>query len=89
VHPSDFGLPTNAPEDLKGGDASFNANVTLRLLRGEDVPQRGIVLLNASAAIAAGTESQTIAECLPLARDAIDSGRALEKLRQLQEFTPR
>ena len=89
VHPGDFGLPTNAPEDLKGGDASFNANVTLRVLRGEDVPQRGIVMLNAAAAIAAGTASQTIAACLPLAQDAIDSGRALEKLHQLQEFTPR
>lgn len=89
VHPGDFGLSTNRPEDLRGGDAQFNADLTLRLLRGEDLPQRGIVLLNAAAAIAAGTEDKTIAECLPLAQRALDSGQALAKLEQLREFTPR
>lgn len=89
VHPSDFGLPTNRPEDLRGGDARFNADLTLRLLRGEDLPQRSVVLLNAAAAIAAGTEDKTIAACLPLAQYALDSGEALAKLEQLRELTPR
>lgn len=89
IEPGDFGLPTNRPEDLRGGDASFNAQLTLKLLRGEDLPQRGIVLLNAAAAIAAESEDQTIADCLPLAQDALDSGRALTKLEQLREFTPK
>lgn len=89
IHPRDFGLPTNRPEDLRGRDAQFNADLTLRLLRGEDLPQRGIVLLNAAAAIAAGTEDKTIAACLPLAQQALDSGQALTKLEQLRELTPR
>lgn len=89
IHPSDFGLPTNRPEDLRGRDAQFNADLTLRLLRGEELPQRGIVLLNAAAAIAAGTEDKTIAACLPLAQQALDSGQALAKLEQLRELTPR
>jgi anthranilate phosphoribosyltransferase len=89
IHPSDFGLPTNRPEELRGRDAQFNADLTLRLLRGEDLPQRGIVLLNAAAAIAAGTEDKTIAACLPLAQQALDSGQALAKLEQLRELTPR
>jgi anthranilate phosphoribosyltransferase len=59
------------------------------LLRGEDLPQRGIVLLNAAAAIAAATEDTPIAACLPLAQRALDSGQALAKLEQLRELTPR
>jgi anthranilate phosphoribosyltransferase len=89
IHPHDFGLPTNRPEDLRGRDAQFNAELTLRLLRGEDLPQRGIVLLNAAAAIAAATEDTPIAACLPLAQRALDSGQALAKLEQLRELTPR
>jgi anthranilate phosphoribosyltransferase len=87
VHPGDFGLPLDLPELLRGGDARFNADLTLRLLRGEPVPQRNIVLLNAAAAIAAGTATRSIAECLPLARQALDSGAALAKLEKLREFT--
>jgi anthranilate phosphoribosyltransferase len=87
VHPEEFGLPLNRPEDLRGGDAPHNADLTTRLLRGDDLPQRNIVLLNAAAAIAAGTAAQSIAACLPMAREALDSGRALAKLERLREFT--
>ena len=89
VHPSEFGLSVNTPEELKGGDATFNADLTLRILGGDNIPQRGIVVLNAAAAIAAGTEDRTIADCVPLAQEAIDNGQALSKLKQLQEFTPK
>lgn len=87
VHPTDFGLPVNRPEELRGGDAAFNAALTWRLLQGEDLPQRRIVLLNAAAAIAAGTAENSIAECLPQARASLDSGKALAKLEHLREFT--
>jgi len=87
VHPGDFGLSSNRPEELRGGDAQLNAELTLRLLRGETLSQRGIVLLNAAAAIAAGTADKSIADCLPRAQEALDSGQALAKLEQLREFT--
>lgn len=87
LHPEECGLPLNRPEDLRGGDAPHNADVTTRVLRGDDVPQRNIVLLNAAAAIAAGTADQSIAACMPLAREALDSGRALATLERLREFT--
>jgi hypothetical protein len=70
VHPGDFGLPSNRPEELRGGDASCNADLTLRLLHGEALPQRGIVLLNAAAASAVGAADKSIADCLPLAQEA-------------------
>jgi anthranilate phosphoribosyltransferase len=89
VQPQDFGLPLEPAATLRGGDAPFNAALTLRLLRGEPMPQRHIVLLNAAAAIAAGTEEGSIADCLPLAQQALDSGAALAKLEQLRAFTQR
>jgi anthranilate phosphoribosyltransferase len=87
VHPEDFGLPVNRPEDLRGGDAAYNADITQRILYGEAMPQRHIVLLNAAAAIAASTPDQSIAACLPVARAALESGQALAKLQKLREFT--
>jgi anthranilate phosphoribosyltransferase len=89
VQPQDFGLPCDHPEALRGGDAAYNAELTLRLLRGEPLPQRHIVLLNAAAAIAASTEERSIADCLPLAQQALDSGAAWEKLDRLRQFTQR
>lgn len=87
VHPEDFGLAPARPTDLQGGDAAYNASLVKRVLGGEASPQRDIVLLNAAAAIAASTADQGIADCLPRARESLESGRALAKLEQLREFT--
>ena len=87
VHPEDFGLAVDRPATLRGGDAPCNADLTLRLLGGEAMPQRSVVLLNAAAAIAAGTAEQSIADCFPLAQEALDSGRGLRKLEALRDFT--
>ena len=89
VHPEDFGLARARPADLQGGDAAYNAGLVKRILGGEASPQRDIVLLNAAAAIAASTADQGIADCLPRARESLESGRALAKLEQLREFTQR
>ena len=87
VQPEHFGLARARPTDLQGGDAAYNASLVRRILGGEASPQRDVVLLNAAAAIAAGTADQSIADCLPRARESLDSGRALAKLEQLREFT--
>ena len=89
VSPEDFGFATARPADLKGDDADFNAALVRDILGGEALPQSDIVLLNAAAAIAAGTSSESIADCIPRARESLESGRALAKLEQLQEFTQR
>ena len=43
-----------AHDDLRGGDAGYNAAVTRRLLDGERGPVRDIVVLNAATALVAG-----------------------------------
>ena len=87
VCPEDFGFAPTRPADLKGGDAECNAGLVRDILGGETLPQRDIVLLNAAAAIAAGTSDQSIADCIPRARESLEGGHALAKLEQLQEFT--
>ena len=80
VRPEDFGVTRARPTDLQGGEAAHNADLVKRILGDEASPQRDIVLLNAAAAIAAGTADQSIADCLPQARESLESGRALAKL---------
>ncbi len=91
VHPRDFDMPTASIDDIRGGDAAYNADVLRRTLEGEHGPVRDIVLLNAAAGIVAFRLSQdpsqaqrNMIERLAQARDeaaaAIDDGRAAAKL---------
>ena len=84
LDPTELGIPTAQPSDLKGGTPEENAEMTLSVLKGEKGPQRDIVLLNAAAAIVAGGKTDGIAAGLAAAAESIDSGRALEKLEGLK-----
>ena len=84
LNPTELGLPTAQPSDLKGGTPEENAEMTLSVLRGEKGPKRDIVLLNAAAAIVAGGKAADIAAGLAAAAESIDSGQALEKLEGLK-----
>jgi anthranilate synthase/phosphoribosyltransferase len=68
---------------LAGGDAAANAAALRGILAGEirDV-RRDAVLLNAAAAIVAGEKAATVTEGFSLAAESVDSGRALNKLRE-------
>ena len=80
LDPTELGIPTAQPSELKGGTPEENAEMTLGVLRGEKGPKRDIVLLNAAAAIVAGGKVEDITAGLAVAAESIDSGRALEKL---------
>jgi len=81
--PEELGLRRARPEDIRGGDASRNAAITMAVLRGEPGPCRDMVLLNAAAVLIAAGRAETFPEGLALAAETIDSGRALEKLQAL------
>ncbi|MCP5488433.1 MAG: anthranilate phosphoribosyltransferase [Verrucomicrobia bacterium] len=83
LSPEDVGLHRAAPGQLKGGDASVNADIIRALLNGQPGPARDIVALNAAAAIVAGQKTATLREGLDLAFQSIDSGAAREKLASL------
>ncbi len=84
--PEEFGLPRASPESIQGGDADRNAQITLEVLRGVSGPCRDMVELNAAAAFVAAGRASTLQEGLNQARDAIESGRALAKLKALVEL---
>ena len=87
LDPLDFFDEYAAPGDLKGGDARENAAITLGILRGESGPKRDIVLLNSGAALVAADMAGTIKQGIALASQAIDSGKALDKLDALVDYT--
>ncbi|MFK3982025.1 anthranilate phosphoribosyltransferase [Micromonospora sp. NPDC050397] len=81
----DLGLPRSAPGDLRGGDATFNADAARRLLAGERGPVRDAVLVNTAAALAAqrgldGDLVDTLREGIRIAEESIDSGAAARTL---------
>jgi anthranilate phosphoribosyltransferase len=87
LDPAELGLPGARLEDLRGGTAEENAQITQAILAGEQGPHRDVVLLNAAAALVAGGVAGDFEEGLQRAVEAIDSGRAREKLEGLVAFT--
>lgn len=74
--------------DLKGGDAKVNAQTLLDVLSGKlRNGARDICLLNAAAAIVVGGKTDDFGAALEMARDSLDSGAALKKLKTLVEFS--
>ncbi len=83
VHPEDFGLPRASIGDLRGGDREQNAQIIRAVVGGERGPRRDIVLMNAAAALVAGTRARDLKDGVELAARAIDTGAAREKLDRL------
>ena len=80
VQPEDFALPRASIKQLQGGDREQNAQIIRLLLEGEPGPRRDIVLMNAAAALVAGSRARDLKEGVGLAAQAIDSGAARQKL---------
>ena len=74
---------TYPAEDLTGGDATVNAQITKDVLAGGDGPRRKIVLLNTALAIVAGGKANTVREGIAVAKACIDNEAALKKLQGL------
>ncbi len=89
ISPEEYGLPRAKESDLLGGDAAQNASIVMSILKGEKGPRRDVVLLNTAFALFAAEMVRTPREGLDMAAQAIDTGRAMIKLEELQEFTNR
>ncbi|MFX3623185.1 MAG: anthranilate phosphoribosyltransferase [Ectobacillus sp.] len=85
IHPGDFGFQTCTNDMIRGGAPKENAAITLAVLEGEAGPHRDTVLLNAALALFANGKAKTIEDGVMLAKESIDSGAALNKLRLLAE----
>jgi anthranilate phosphoribosyltransferase len=87
LQPEDFGVERARPQDLAGGDASSCAAILRAILDGEPGPRRDIVLVNAAAALVAAGRAEDLRGGVLLAADAIDSGRARDKLELFVRYT--
>jgi anthranilate phosphoribosyltransferase len=87
LEPEALGLEPTPPESLGGGDAATNARAARRVLEGAKGAHREAVVANAGAAIYVGGLAGSIREGVALARESIDSGRALRKLDVMIEAT--
>ncbi|MBU1212040.1 MAG: anthranilate phosphoribosyltransferase [Alphaproteobacteria bacterium] len=83
ITPQQAGLPLASLDDLKGGDATVNAQAIRDLLGGVRSAYRDIVCLNAGAALVVGERAASISEGVKLAQAAIDDGRAKAALEKL------
>ena len=83
VTPEELGIARTSLADIAGGDAAANAVLVRAVLAGERGARRDVVLMNAAAALCAAGEVDDLVDGVVRARDAIDSGRALESLERL------
>ncbi|MGO8873731.1 MAG: anthranilate phosphoribosyltransferase [Acidimicrobiales bacterium] len=83
VDPSELGLVTSTIEDLRGGDAAYNADAIRDVVAGQPSPHRDIAVLNAAAALVVIGRTADLAEGITLACEVIDDGRAESVLTEL------
>jgi len=89
VAPEDFGIGRATLDEIVGGDAATNAELTRAVLTGANGPRRAVVLLNAAAALLAADRADDLADGIRLAEQSIDSGAANERLAKLVAVSQR
>jgi anthranilate phosphoribosyltransferase len=84
IQPRDFGLSSGNLDQLRGGDAQANARIIRDVLSGERRDEaRGLVVINAAAALFVGGKVNELNDAARLAETSIDSGAAFGKLELL------
>ncbi len=84
ITPEQFGMKRVSLEELRGGSGEENAKITRAILDGtERGAKRDIVLLNAGATLYVGGVAESMEAGVKLAAEAIDSGAAAQKLKEL------
>jgi anthranilate phosphoribosyltransferase len=87
VDPLELGIERCDPAELRGGTPAENADVIVAVFAGAGGARRDAILLNAAGAIAAAGHAADLREGLGLAREAVDSGAAAERLDELRRFS--
>ena len=85
--PSDFGVPTRGFASIASGKtAKENADTIMSVLKGEyDSPAADFFCVNAAAALRVSGMAETYATGVEMAKEALASGKAYEKLLALVE----
>ena len=81
--PEQVGLKRYRKEELRGGDAAFNAAALRLLLDGAPGAYRDMVLMNAGAGLVVAGKASSLQDGVEMAAQAIDSGEAAKVLERL------
>lgn len=86
--PGDLGFPTVKPEDLYCGGTKESAIKTFDNVLNGTAPQaqRDVVVCNAAFAIQVLEPAKSIEECIALARESLQSGKALQSFNKFVEL---
>lgn len=88
IAPEQFGFQRCSLTDLRGGSPAENADITMKILSGQEKgPKRDVVILNAAMGLYLGIDACSVDDCVKLAREILDSGRALAKLEEFRRAT--
>ncbi len=89
IHPEELGIESPASvAELQGGDAAENARILESIVSGSLTgPKRDIVCLNAAAGMTVVGQCDDLKSGLARANEIIDSGAALQVLRDWQDFS--
>ena len=88
IDPQNFGIKRVPLEAILGGSADFNASLVLDIFANRATQaQRDIVLINAAAAFVVDGRARDFQDGLEIAKDAIGSKKAQEKLKQIVEVS--
>ena len=83
IKPEDIGLKTVKPEALRGGDADTNAAALKGVLDNKDSAYRDVAMMNAAAALVVAQAAKDLKDGAALARKALESGAAKQRLDRL------
>jgi anthranilate phosphoribosyltransferase len=87
IRPDLYGM-VGSKDDLVGGDAKENAKITRGILSGDiKGAKRDAVLLNAAAALFVDGKVNNIEDGIEMAKEAIDSKRAIKHLEKIIEVS--
>ncbi|WP_028855525.1 anthranilate phosphoribosyltransferase [Psychrilyobacter atlanticus] len=88
IKPEDFEIKRRSKEELKGGTPKENGEIIRGIFKGSITgAKKDILILNSGAALYVGKKVSSIKEGVQMAREIIESGKALSKLDELIEVT--
>lgn len=88
LEPEDLGLGKCNLEDIQGADVNINAEIAIEILENKiRNSRRDIVLANSAAALITGGKAKDWKGGVKKAEESIDSGAALQKLKDLKAFS--
>jgi len=88
LDPREYGFDLYSKDEIVGGDALENSKITRGILDGTiKGAKRDIVVLNTAVALLVDGMVSSTEEGIELAKNTIDSGKAIEKLNQIVEVS--